>query len=248
MRQQRDAGQPQRQQPPQEDADIGDVVAPAAAAFLRFRTAHLDRVRHGVEGAAARAHCRLRAQVGGGPGVRAQVLHVLGGGELLEELGHVRRPVGQVARQLLQHQRGALAAAVGDGVGDLGARRSHRGTRATQRSVPDQVADVGRDPVRAGFDELVVVELLDVLFQRFEFAREQGEQRVQRTTLFLVADALDRGQQRVQALHLQTHGITSRRSSGPGCRDSNSAGNGTPSTTRMRDASRRVCAEGSVCA
>ncbi len=74
-------------------------------------------------------------------------------------------------RQLLEHQRRALAAAIGDGVGDLGARRGDLRRHAVQRPVADQVADVGHHPVGAGLDELVVVELLDVLLERGEFAR-----------------------------------------------------------------------------
>ena len=41
---------------------------------------------------------------------------------------------------------------------------------AVQRPIADQVADIGRDPVGAGLDELVVVELLDILLERRELA------------------------------------------------------------------------------
>ena len=104
------------------------------------------------------------------------MIHVLRGGELLEELHRMRRPVGDVARQLLEHQRRALAAAIGDGVGDLGARRGDARRDAVQRPIADQIADIGRDPLGAGFDELVVVELLDVLLERGELARDQRQQ------------------------------------------------------------------------
>ena len=62
---------------------------------------------------------------------------------------------------------------IGDGVGDLGARRRDARRHAVQRPVADQVADVGRHPVGAGLDELVVVELLEVLLERLELARDQ---------------------------------------------------------------------------
>ena len=51
-----------------------------------------------------------------------------------------------------------------------------RGAEPVQRPVADQIADVGRDPVGAGLDELVVVELIDGLFQRGELARNCRQQ------------------------------------------------------------------------
>ena len=60
-------------------------------------------------------------------------------------------------------QQGALAAAEGDGVGDLGARVVDGGADAAYGLVADQVADVGDDPGRAGLDELIVVELVEVV-------------------------------------------------------------------------------------
>jgi hypothetical protein len=60
------------------------------------------------------------------------MLHILRGGELLKKLDRVRRPIGNVVRQLLQHQRRALAPAKRDGVGDFGARRGDLGRDAVQ--------------------------------------------------------------------------------------------------------------------
>ena len=66
---------------------------------------------------------------------------------------------------------------------------------AVQRPVADQVADIGRHPVGAGLDELVVVELLDVLLERGELLGEGRDQRAQRLALLGVAQAVDRRQQ-----------------------------------------------------
>ncbi len=93
--------------------------------------------------------------------MQADVLHVLRGGELFEKFDRMCRPAGDVLRELLQHQRGALAAAEGDGVGDFGTRRGQLGAEPAQRPVADEIADIGRHPLGAGFDELVVVELVD---------------------------------------------------------------------------------------
>ena len=110
-----------------------------------------------------------------------------------------------------------------------------------QRPVANQVADIGGHPMIAGLDELVVVELLDILFERLELRRDQRDQRAQRVALLLVANAVDRGQQRIQALGVEgAHGISSNRSNGPASSVNNSAGNAAPPLARMRDASRRV--------
>ena len=90
-------------------------------------------------------------------------VHVLGVGEHLEELDRVRAPAGDVAGELLQDEDRALAAAQGDGLGDLGARVVDRGGDALDGLVADQVADVGDHPGGAGLDELVVVELVEVV-------------------------------------------------------------------------------------
>ena len=90
---------------------------------------------------------------------------------------------------------------------------------AMQRPIADQVADVGRDPVGAGLDELVVVELLDVLLERLELAARSAPISARSgSPCCVVAHAVDGGQQRVEALGGRgAHGISSSRSSGPGC-------------------------------
>ena len=84
-----------------------------------------------------------------GCGVHAQVVELLGPAQKFEERDGVGAPAGDVTRQLLEHRQGALAAPVGDRLGDVGpgvlpglAERTERG-RAVERDVADQVADVG---------------------------------------------------------------------------------------------------------
>ena len=50
------------------------------------------------------------------------------------------------------------------------------GRDAVEHAVADQIADVRRHPVGAGFDELIVVELLDVLLQHRDLLGQHGEQ------------------------------------------------------------------------
>jgi hypothetical protein len=56
----------------------------------------------------------------------------------------------------------------------------------------DQVADVRHDPIRAGLDELVVVELRQVLFQRQRLVGQHLDERAQTASRRLVADAVER--------------------------------------------------------
>ena len=152
-------------------------------------------------------------------------------------------------RQLLEHQRRALAPAIGDGVGDLGARRGDLRRHAVQRPIADQVADIGRDPVGAGLDELVVVELLDILLERGELLGQapRSARAAARPARRRAGDrrpaAGDRGARRsASSCHLLQIW-----SSGPGSSVSSSAGRATPFSTRMRDASSRTCCEATVC-
>ena len=78
---------------------------------------------------------------------------------------------GDIHGQLLEREQRALAAPVADGVGDLGAAVGAGRGDLVDRVVADQVADVGDDPRRAGLDELVVVELLDVVLDDRRTAR-----------------------------------------------------------------------------
>ena len=67
------------------------------------------------------------AQVRTAVAVEPQVLEMLVPVEQREELDDVRAPAGDVARQLLEHRRRALAAAVVDRLGDVGAQPDRTG-------------------------------------------------------------------------------------------------------------------------
>ena len=150
--------------------------------------AHVDRVGGRVPRPADAVADVDAAQVGAAVAIEPQVLEVLVPVEQREELDDVRAPAGDVARQLLEHRRRALAAPVVDRLGDVGAhadrarrlqvgpgevgeqrlrrRRGGREVEVVQRDVADEVADVGHDPALAGLDEEVVPELLRVVAQR----------------------------------------------------------------------------------
>ena len=99
-----------------------------------------------------------------------------------------------------EQRGGAVGAAMGDGVGPVGARRGHIGHHAVQGAIADQVADIGRHPRRTGFDELVVVELVEVFLHGRDLFSDDGEQLAQRVALLRIADAVDGGQQFVEAV------------------------------------------------
>ena len=175
-------------QPPEEQADMRDVEPPGAGRDA----AHLRRVRAGVERAVGQLGGRGVAHGGGGRRRVAHVVHVLRRRQALEELDRARRPAGDVARQLLQHHRRALAAAVCDGVGDEGARADAGRRHRPDRPYAQQVAQVGHDPLVAGLDEPVVVEAADVGFDAFQLGLDDAQQRAQRLALVGVAQAVYR--------------------------------------------------------
>ena len=198
---------------PQVQAHVGDVVAPPA----RFDAPHVHRAVGALE---RRAHALQRQpvpQVGRLQVVRAGVVHVLRGHDALEILHGARVPAGHVARELLQHQRRALAPAQGDGVRHLGARAGHLGRDAVQALVADEVADIGHGPVGAGLDEQVVVELLqafpghrDLLGQHADQLFERPALQAQGLRKLGVADAVDGRQQFKERLGVGGHGISLR--------------------------------------
>ncbi len=161
----------------------------------------------------------------------------------------MRRPVRDVARKLFQHQRGAFAAAI--------RRWCWRPRRAAmrfsghpmQRPITDQVADIRCEPIRAGLDELIVVELFKVLLEPRELLGDSASTSARSgLPCSLVADAIDRRQQRVETIGREAaHGISSSCWNGAGSSVSNSAARARPPSTRMRDASSLTWCDGHVC-
>ena len=110
----------------------------------------------------------------------ADVIHVLRVGEEQEEFDGMRAPTGDVAGELLHDEDGALATAERDGVGDFGARVVDGRGDAVHRLVADEVADVGDDPRGAGFDELIVVKLVEVFGEDGELFVNDHQERFER--------------------------------------------------------------------
>ncbi len=235
---------------PEHDADVRDVVTPAAGGDA----AHVERTGDGVERAADALDVRAAAQVGRDDG-GAHVVQVLGRDEQPEVLDEVRRPAGHVAGEQLEDRGGTLGAAVADGVGHLGARgpEAGGGAREGQRAVPDEVADVGHDPVGARLDELVVVELRDVLLDARDLLRQDAEQRLERpaaqrvvAVLLRVAQTVDGREQREQALAVEGRHARSPSSKAAGLTLSSSAPVGVPPLTMGPAATRRGAMSGSA--
>ena len=121
----------------------------------------------------------------------------------------MRRPPCHVARQLLEQRQRALAAAIAQCVGHFAARQQHGiagprvGAKArlagfVNRLVTDQVGDVRNDPGLAGFDEPVVVELQQVVFEMVRLFGDHLKQRAQRLALRAVVESDHRRQQFVE--------------------------------------------------
>ena len=62
------------------------------------------------------------------------------------------------------------------------ARAGDRGSHSVNRLITDQIADVGYDPRGTGFDELVVIELVEIVIDNRQLLLDQHEQRLQRPT------------------------------------------------------------------
>ena len=126
-------------------------------------------------------------------GVGPLVIEMLRPAEVLAQFDAAAGPAGQIDGEALDRAERALAPAQCDRVGHVGAQRA-RVALEVRRA--EQVGEVGDDPVVAGVDEQIVVELRDVGVQRAERGldrREVGAQLVRRR-LFRVADAVDLGQ------------------------------------------------------
>ena len=226
---------------PQVQADIGDVV-PATAGL---DVTHIHRAVGGFEGGADPFERLGAAQVGGVQIGRAQVVHVLRGAQALEVFDRAGVPAGDIARQLFEHQRRALASAQGNGVRHFGARAGGLGRGLVQAAVADEVADVGHRPLGAGLDEQIVVELFQALVGHGQLLGEHADELFQRAAIqplgsgqLGVADAVDGRQQLEQFLRVGTHGSTSS-SIGSVARVSSSAACGTPVSEATGSAANR---------
>ena len=168
------------------------VVVPAVVLADR---AHVDAVGRLVERAADAVVALERADVEV-RGLGADVLEVLAPADQLEELDGVRGPARDVAGELLEHRQRALAAPVGDRLGDV--RPAAHGV--AQRIVADEVADVRDHPRAARLDEQVVVELRNVALDDVDLLGDDPQQGAQDVALVGVLVAVDGREQLEEAV------------------------------------------------
>ena len=197
----RRARETERLHAPEEDADVRDVVATRASGDAPHLGGVGERVERASLERAGELEARLVAQVGGR---RARAgatwfMYCVVASSSKNSTACAGQPVTSRG-ELLEHRDGALAPAVADRVGDLGARRRELRHDAVQRPVADEVADVRRDPRRARLDELVVVHLLEALGEHVDLAGDDVDELAQDAVLLGVADAVDGGQQPVELL------------------------------------------------
>ena len=205
-------------QPPDEDADLGDVRGPAAMR-AEVDPSHVDIARHLVEGGADQVERVAIAKFGGPASIHVKVVDVLSHREQAVELHRAGRPAAHRFGQVLQNRQRALAAAEADGVGHLAtrhddalARQGPSSRRAlgqcADRRVADERADIGHDPVLARLDEPVFVEAGDVLFDHADLLGDDAQQRAQRRALIGVAQPVDDGDEIVEAVGVVHHRLS----------------------------------------
>ena len=218
-------------EPPHEHADAGDVVTPQPAMEITRRTS--TECASGSNGPVTRSSASAVAQVGGARPGKPQMVDVLGPAEQGVELHRPRRPAGDVVRQLLEQRKRALAPAKAERVRHLAPRNQdaveasplcrtgfQRGiARLLHRAIADQVADVRHDPVFAGLDEPVLVELRDIVLDDIHLLADDPQQRAQRIVVLRIAHAVHDGQQFVQAVEGAAHDLISCRISVSGTSD-----------------------------
>ena len=113
-------------------------------------------------------------------------------------------PLGGVGRETLDGGERSLGPPVTDGVGDLAAaagrvegikRAGCRRPDGGAEGDVDQVGEVGDEPVLAGLDEPVGVELGDVRLERGDLIADHAEQGLQRAADLGVAELVEGGQE-----------------------------------------------------
>jgi hypothetical protein len=141
-------------------------------------------------------------------------------GDVAGEFDGACGPVGHPLGEFFEEVEGALAAAVGDGRGDIAARCDRLGERgrtpapqtggedalvAGQGPVADEVAEVRQHPGGRRLDEQVLVALLDSIAYEVELLGHDGEQGAQRFALLGVAQPVPLGQQLGESVRFPGH-------------------------------------------
>jgi hypothetical protein len=158
-------------------------------------------------------------------------------------------PTGGIAGGLLEHRRRPFAAAETERIGDACAMAEFcLAADRVQTAHAQQIPQVGDDPFFARFDEPVVVQPLDVRVDDAGLLGEHRDERRQRLAMLDVPQTVDRGEQFVDLLRRQAHGVISDSSMPAGCTVKSSAGltsDAVSSHEATRAGSRRLGAAGS---
>src|SRR6266516_1698979 len=200
------SAQPPRIESPQENPNVWDIVF----SFGAFDVPNIDGMRGRFESGAESLKRLPLTQIRRVEIRQANVIHELRPAEQLEELDCARVPSRDIACELLEYRSGALAPAITDRVRHFRPRCGLVRPDWMQRAITDQVADVREDPWRAGFDELIVVKLLEIFLDNSDLPCDKREQFAQWLALFYVANAMHRRQQVVELVRVVAHGITSK--------------------------------------
>ncbi len=161
--------------------------------------------------------------------VRPPVVQVLRRRDQLEELDDAGLPARDVVRDFLQGRQGALAPPQANRIGDLGppAERGAFDRHLEQPAHPNQIPDVGNDPLSARLDKEIVVRLIQLFLDDRDLLRHYLDQRPQWPALTRVLHPVRRGEQGVQPFCVEYHQLTPRLS-GRGSNNRSCAGKTSP--------------------
>jgi hypothetical protein len=182
----------------------------------------------GVRGALERSGEQIErvaiAQIHRACTVRSQMIEMLGPTQQRVELHRACRPAGGVASQELQQRERSLAPPIAQRVRHLAARHQDpvaqpalerrdvtRLAAVVHGLIPDQVGQVGNDPIVAGLDEPVVVGTPEVVFDHAGLLVDHSQQRAQRKALVGVPHPIDDRQQLIEAIGCAIHDLISCR-------------------------------------
>src|SRR5215471_6772429 len=103
----------------------------------------------------------------------------------------MRLPTGDISGKVFDNCQGAFGPPILQCVGDLCARATWKDAIAIDRRDPNEITDIGYNPLSAGFDEEIVVELGKIFFHYLGLLPNHSEKCLERAALFGVADAIN---------------------------------------------------------
>ena len=248
-------------QPPDLQADIAKVPAPARRAV---DAPDLDPARGALEGHADAGKSRLVAEIHRRAHGRMRQPHGLGMDQPARVFHRHHRQVRCFRGGMFQRPQRALARPERQRVGHAGAQVQPVGD-VLQPAHPQEVAQIGHDPWRAGFDKGVVVKIVQRLIRDLRLTRDQRCERPQgaeilgharvgrgdaapdRRALGCIGQPHMGGQKSKDILKCQVHAATSRcRRAGSSVSSSAATGSAPCGSGRPTAARRRGCSMGVV--